>query len=276
MLVPNDWVSESCHKSTPNELQSNLRIGAVAQLMRMQCRCHGVSGSCELKTCWKTMPSFSEVGDSLKHKYESAVQVMPKSRKNLRPKDKVKRKVPLLKDDLVHIHKSPNYCLRDFKKGILGTTGRYCNRTSNGPHSCDLLCCGRGYNTQILCNDQAIYWTINIEYNSTLYLGFGFGVAFLSAAKFLFVFFGTTGFAIVFRLPNFVYAGPYWPKRIQQSSDLMVLSIFDADLDTGQAGASAVKQACVYALRVLMNLQGFFGFSSLGNRDYRDKFRQFV
>jgi hypothetical protein len=43
--------------------------------MRMQCRCHGVSGSCELKTCWQTMPSFNEVGDTLKKKYRLAVQV---------------------------------------------------------------------------------------------------------------------------------------------------------------------------------------------------------
>lgn len=66
----------------------------------MQCRCHGVSGiiincldfffsfslnccffdygetgSCELKTCWRTMPTFAQVGDYLKHKYENAVQV---------------------------------------------------------------------------------------------------------------------------------------------------------------------------------------------------------
>ena len=43
--------------------------------MRMQCRCHGVSGSCELKTCWRTMPTFAQVGDFLKRKYENAVQV---------------------------------------------------------------------------------------------------------------------------------------------------------------------------------------------------------
>ena len=55
----------------------------------------------------------------------------------------------LSKQDLVHIHKSPNYCVEDAKKGILGTSGRACNKNSTGSDSCDLLCCGRGYNTQV-------------------------------------------------------------------------------------------------------------------------------
>ncbi|XP_022184533.2 protein Wnt-16 isoform X2 [Nilaparvata lugens] len=130
----------------------------VATLMRVQCRCHGVSGSCELKTCWKTMPSFDEVGDLLKRKYRTAVQVNRGSilgvshnkRGRPRRKRKAKRRIPLAKADLVHIHKSPDYCVHDPNRGILGTQGRVCNKTSNGPDSCDLLCCGRGYNTQVI------------------------------------------------------------------------------------------------------------------------------
>nr|CAD7410632.1 unnamed protein product [Timema cristinae] len=120
----------------------------VSSLMRMQCRCHGISGSCELKTCWRTMPSFSEIGDMLKRKYKHAVQVSPKMRRRLRRK--TKRRLPFGKGDLVHIHKSPNFCLHDPEKGILGTSGRECNKTSMGSDSCSLLCCGRGYNTQVL------------------------------------------------------------------------------------------------------------------------------
>jgi len=44
-------------------------------LMKMHCRCHGVSGSCELKTCWKFMPSFNEIGNELKQKYGKAILV---------------------------------------------------------------------------------------------------------------------------------------------------------------------------------------------------------
>ena len=57
--------------------------------------------------------------------------------------------MPAAKGELVHIHKSPNYCVYDFKKGIAGTSGRLCNKTSTDSDSCDLLCCGRGYNTQV-------------------------------------------------------------------------------------------------------------------------------
>ncbi|PSN51810.1 Protein Wnt-16 [Blattella germanica] len=121
----------------------------------MQCRCHGISGSCEVKTCWRTMPSFNEIGDTLKNRYRQAVQqVAPKSRKHRRngkykPKRKPKRWLVAAKGELIHIHKSPNYCVQDPQKGIPGTSGRVCNKTSHGPDSCDLLCCGRGYNTQV-------------------------------------------------------------------------------------------------------------------------------
>lgn len=40
------------------------RLKVVQSLMRVHCRCHGVSGSCELKTCWKTIPPFNEIGDT--------------------------------------------------------------------------------------------------------------------------------------------------------------------------------------------------------------------
>ncbi|KAJ9580587.1 hypothetical protein L9F63_024238, partial [Diploptera punctata] len=129
----------------------------VSGLMKMQCRCHGISGSCEVKTCWRTLPSFNEIGDTLKRKYREAVQVTPKSRKHQRRNGKLKLKPKskrwqgaVKKGELIHIHKSPNYCVNDPQKGIPGTSGRVCNKTSHGPDSCDLLCCGRGYNTQVI------------------------------------------------------------------------------------------------------------------------------
>ncbi|XP_043944677.1 protein Wnt-16 [Protopterus annectens] len=123
---------------------------AVSKMMLMDCRCHGVSGSCAVKTCWKTMSSFEKVGDFLKDKYENSIQILEKSKKKMRRKLKEHQKIPVSKEDLIYITKSPNYCLEDPKLGIHGTRGRECNRTSSGPGGCNLLCCGRGYNTHVV------------------------------------------------------------------------------------------------------------------------------
>lgn len=44
----------------------------VKNLLRTDCKCHGVSGSCAMKTCWKSLPSFRVVGDVLMKKYNRA------------------------------------------------------------------------------------------------------------------------------------------------------------------------------------------------------------
>ncbi|XP_009881998.1 PREDICTED: protein Wnt-16 [Charadrius vociferus] len=123
---------------------------AVAKLMSVDCRCHGVSGSCAVKTCWKTMSSFEKIGRFLKDKYENSIQISDRLKKKLRRKEKSQRKIPIGKEDLLYVNKSPNYCVEDQKLGIPGTQGRECNRTSEGPDGCNLLCCGRGYNTHVV------------------------------------------------------------------------------------------------------------------------------
>uniref|UniRef100_A0A7E4ZVT8 Protein Wnt n=1 Tax=Panagrellus redivivus TaxID=6233 RepID=A0A7E4ZVT8_PANRE len=122
---------------------------AINQNMRRHCRCHGVSGSCELQTCWLQMPKYKEVSEMLKQRYNHfAVQVSKKAKRRLRRKDKAERMTPLRGNEMAYVYRSPDYCNRNDALGIIGTSGRECSITSYGPESCDLLCCGRGYNTR--------------------------------------------------------------------------------------------------------------------------------
>ena len=142
-------------------------LQAVASQMVTACRCHGVSGSCTVKSCWKTMPTFLQVGDYLKKRYANSIEVLNRPKRKLRRRDKRMRKVPIPEDELVYVEKSPNYCRPDPEKGVLGTEGRECNRTSSGSDNCDLLCCGRGYNTMEYRNvercDCKFFWCCEVR-----------------------------------------------------------------------------------------------------------------
>ncbi|CAH1389428.1 unnamed protein product [Nezara viridula] len=131
----------------------------VATEMRQECKCHGMSGSCTVKTCWMKLPTFREVGDNLKDRFDGASRVMVSNAGSLRPTGKKSRynfqlkpynpehKPPGTKD-LVYLEPSPGFCERNPRLGIQGTHGRQCNDTSIGVDGCDLMCCGRGHRTQ--------------------------------------------------------------------------------------------------------------------------------
>lgn len=48
----------------------------VQSEMRQECKCHGMSGSCTVKTCWMRLPNFRLVGDNLKDRFDGASLVM--------------------------------------------------------------------------------------------------------------------------------------------------------------------------------------------------------
>lgn len=56
----------------------NNRVGrkAVSGSLHRECKCHGVSGSCVMKTCWKVVPKLEEVGLLLRKKYLAAAKVL--------------------------------------------------------------------------------------------------------------------------------------------------------------------------------------------------------
>ncbi|KAL2094360.1 hypothetical protein ACEWY4_009079 [Coilia grayii] len=127
----------------------NSEVGrqALRDALVMKCKCHGVSGSCSIRTCWRGLQDLKEVAMDLKTKYLSATKVVHRpmgTRKQLVPKDIDIR--PVRENELVYLQSSPDFCGKNDKLGSFGTQDRQCNKTSSGSDSCDLMCCGRGYN----------------------------------------------------------------------------------------------------------------------------------
>ncbi|XP_028341825.1 protein Wnt-4 isoform X1 [Physeter macrocephalus] len=121
---------------------------AILTHMRVECKCHGVSGSCEVKTCWRAVPPFRQVGHALKEKFDGATEVEPRrvgSSRALVPRNAQFK--PHTDEDLVYLEPSPDFCEQDTRSGVLGTRGRTCNKTSKAIDGCELLCCGRGFHT---------------------------------------------------------------------------------------------------------------------------------
>lgn len=127
--------------------------------MRKECKCHGMSGSCTVKTCWMRLPPFREIGNNLKDRFDGASRVTisnsinlkgfkrKHSKYQLKPYDPSHK--PPEQRDLVYIEHSPDFCTSNSRLGVPGTYGRICNDNSTDVDGCDLMCCGRGHKTEI-------------------------------------------------------------------------------------------------------------------------------
>ena len=118
-----------------------------------------MSGSCNVQTCWKALPSLRQIAEKLKESYNKhAVQVRDmtsmtsggrKSEHLVLHSDNSKKPQS---HSLVFLNdsKTYSYCLRDPNFRIPGTRDRICNKTSTDGDGCNMLCCGRGHNTHNL------------------------------------------------------------------------------------------------------------------------------
>ncbi|XP_046377177.1 protein Wnt-10a-like isoform X1 [Haliotis rufescens] len=153
----------------------NNRAGRLAVIhnVQKQCKCHGMSGSCELKTCWKAAPNFREVGDLLKRKFQAATKVQihignAASGRLIKQNGRRPRQ-----SDLLYYQRSPSFCEPNNRLDSPGTTGRLCNKSSDGVDNCGTLCCGRGYNILKVrrserCNCK-FYWCCYVECQTCTY-----------------------------------------------------------------------------------------------------------
>nr|XP_026485018.1 protein Wnt-11-like [Vanessa tameamea] len=120
----------------------NNRFGrkAVSQGMRTKCTCHGVSGSCSVRTCWRALGALARAGGALAREAAraTALPAHPAPRRPHRPLRRARAR-------LRYVTPSPDYCEPDAAAGSLGTHGRKCNASAgSGAGGCGRLCCGRG------------------------------------------------------------------------------------------------------------------------------------
>lgn len=87
--------------------------------MTLECKCHGVSGSCSIRTCWSAMADFRRTGDHLRRKYNGAVEVAVNQYGTGFTAAHTHYKQPG-KNDLVYFEDSPDYCIRDHESGGSG------------------------------------------------------------------------------------------------------------------------------------------------------------
>lgn len=137
-----------------------------------QCKCVGQSGSCTVRICWIKLVPLKLVGELIKERFDGASKVvadnggrggrdrgfvgngissaaissqhgqLSSSYHFVPVHDSHKEPTSY---DLVYYDESPDFCTRNARLGISGTSGRRCNGTSLDVDGCELMCCGRGY-----------------------------------------------------------------------------------------------------------------------------------
>uniref|UniRef100_A0A914H484 Protein Wnt n=1 Tax=Globodera rostochiensis TaxID=31243 RepID=A0A914H484_GLORO len=132
----------SGQKARMNEFNNEIGRQIAEQSLYKKCKCHGVSSSCDVKTCWYTLPPFEQIAETLRQRYDTARPMLSMNNS--------KRRWKSVEDsrgwqNLVYLRSSSNYCEQNVSLGSVGTRSRECNISSFGTDSCESLCCGRGF-----------------------------------------------------------------------------------------------------------------------------------
>uniref|UniRef100_A0AC35EW13 Protein Wnt n=1 Tax=Panagrolaimus sp. PS1159 TaxID=55785 RepID=A0AC35EW13_9BILA len=143
--------SETHGRSLMNRWNNEVGRKILKRNTKAKCKCHGVSGSCNMKTCWMQLPTIRQVGEILEQKYRTARRIQINARGNMQFESQPDKRNPMKKKravtELVFLEDSPDYCRQDRQQGTVGTKDRICTKDPGAPNSCDILCCGRGYNS---------------------------------------------------------------------------------------------------------------------------------
>ncbi|KAL4217484.1 Protein Wnt-9b [Mactra antiquata] len=167
--------------------QHNIRLGrkVVKSAVSTRCKCHGISGSCSVQTCWRQLSTFLHIGNLLKNKYENSYKVVTytnhatgksplsdeielenDSGNRLKPIEiqtsimdndtgrdrksrKSKRDRKSSTDDEMDIAPRSNLMVHLDDSPTFCEASSYSYGTSGrvcDRSNCDVMCCGRGYN----------------------------------------------------------------------------------------------------------------------------------
>ncbi|KAF7199308.1 protein Wnt-8a-like [Nothobranchius furzeri] len=153
---------------------------AVKATMKRICRCHGMSESCSVQTCWTQLSDFREIGNYLKTKYNQA-RKLDVDKKHVKAGNSADSRGAVVdafsttaETELIYLEDSPDYCRRNSSLGLLGTEGRECLQQGHGlsqgeRRSCRRLCheCGlrveeRRTETVSSCNCR-FHWCCKVK-----------------------------------------------------------------------------------------------------------------
>ncbi|XP_043925612.1 protein Wnt-8a [Protopterus annectens] len=128
---------------------------AVRATMKRTCKCHGVSGSCSIQTCWLQLAEFRDIGNYLKIKHGHA-EKLDMDKRRMKAGNSADNRGAIAdafsivpRSELVYLEDSPDYCARNTSLGLHGTEGRECLQSGKNlsqweKRSCKRLCieCG--------------------------------------------------------------------------------------------------------------------------------------
>uniref|UniRef100_A0A2K6SG59 Protein Wnt n=1 Tax=Saimiri boliviensis boliviensis TaxID=39432 RepID=A0A2K6SG59_SAIBB len=139
-------------KPQDSSKESNLktqRLGfPMKAALKRTCKCHGISGSCSIQTCWLQLADFREMGDYLKAKYDRALKI-EMDKRQLRSGNSAESHwapseafLPSAETELIFLEESPDYCTHNSSLGIYGTEGRECLQNSHNTSRWERCSCG--------------------------------------------------------------------------------------------------------------------------------------
>ncbi|XP_056328498.1 protein Wnt-8a ORF1 [Danio aesculapii] len=153
---------------------------AVKATLKRTCKCHGLSGSCSIQTCWMQLADFRDIGSYLKIKHDQARKLeMDKIR--MRAGNSADNRGAIAdtfsavaRTELIFMEDSPDYCVKNLSVGLHGTEGRECLQSGKNlsqweRRSCRRLCheCGlkveeRRIETVSSCNCK-FHWCCTVK-----------------------------------------------------------------------------------------------------------------